>query len=443
MKRFLLLFVLFGFTTPLFAQSIEVNRDVLFDKAAGKFNRTAVFALNTKTGKTLVAWEYQEGNQHVLLGRLLDASGEAKGKIKTLTLANPAAHPSIVYNERDDEFLIAYDNNPNLVFGHSDVFVQRLTGKAKRIGSPVAITTDSVSSTLTNFLPNVVFDAKNSRYVATWIREISDQLRPGTDGLVALVLTRKAQISGNVVILQPTTVEQTSTQVSLLIPVGLDAGFHPVTGKLMVGFVQKLTGTEQKLANYFFGAVNPDLSGVSASSFKVVNSNPVDTTGTFLWGLKSVFQDTGKGFVVFVDDNRIRLRRTDEQGKITGSTKSAFQKPKNNTKLFFPDIVLTEGADGLRALLIAAEAPFSDQGQTIVWAQVLNESGKRVGKPVQLDKTGSTDAAQELALSVLPHATDSGIYPFIAVYKLAGFTPPGQTPDASGLILLNLQVSIP
>ncbi len=443
MKRFLFLIVSLGFSAALFAQSIEVSRDVLSTKETNKFNRTASFAFNTRTGKTLVVWEKQDRSSHTIVGQLLDLSGKPVGKIKTLVASTFVAHPSVAYNEADDEYLVVFDDDPDLVFGHSDIFAQRVSPKLKKIGSPIPITTDSVSTTLTNFLPRVVYDAKHSGYVVIWIREITINVGPGTDGLVALVLNRKGQIAGNVVILQPTTVEQTSTQVSLLIPIGLDAVFHPVTGKLMVGFVQKLTDTEQKLANYFYGGVEPDLSGVSANSFSVVNSGPVDTTGSFLWGLKSVFDPTGKGFVVFVDDNKIRLRKTNEMGKVSGGAKSAFKKPKSNTKLFFPDVILTEGSDGLRALLIAAEAPFSDQGQTIVWAQVLDQNGKKVGAPVQLDKTGSSDAAQELVISVLPHPTDSTVYPFLAIYKLAGFKPPGQTPDASGLILLNLQVTIP
>ncbi len=443
MKRFLFLIALLGFAVALFAQSVDVNRDVLSKQETNKFNRGPSFAFNTRSGKTLVVWEKEEIGSHTVVGQLLDLTGKPVGKVKTLVASTFVAHPSVAYNEADDEYLVVFDDNPDLVFGKSDIFAQRVSTKLKKIGSPIPITTDSVSTTMTNYLPRVVYDAKHSRFVAIWIREITINVGPGTDGLVALVLNRKGQIAGNVVILRATTVEQTSTQFSLLFPIGLDAVFHPATGKLMVGFVQKIAGTDQKLANYFFGAVEPDLSGVSASTFSVVNSGPVDTTGSFLWGLKSAFNSAGTGFVVFVDDNKIRLRKTNDQGKVSGSAKSAFKKPKSNTKLFFPAVILTEGADGVRALLIAAEAPFSDQGQTIVWAQVMDENGKKLGKPLQLDKTGSSDAAQELVISVLPHPTDSTVYPFLAIYKIAGFKPPGQTPDSSGLILLNLEVTIP
>jgi hypothetical protein len=260
---------------------------------------------------------------------------------------------------------------------------------------------------------------------------------------VGLVLSATGKPAGSVVLLRRTIIEQTSGSIRVLEPIPLSAVFNPVSNKIFLGIVQLVEGSSGGAANYYFSAVNSKLNGAASAVFRKLNATPVNTSEDFVWGLKLAVQSGGSGFAVFVDTSKIRLRNLNAAGGFVGSTKLAFQNPKANTQLFHPDLVFANGAAGERALLVAMENVFSDQGQARLWAQVLAANGLRLGAPVQVDITGSTDSSSQTVLGILPHSNDSSTYPFLAVYTLFGFVPPGQTFVSSGLVLLKTNVTFP
>ena len=154
-------------------------------------------------------------------------------------------------------------------------------------------------------------------------------------------------------------------------------------------------------------------------------------------------QSSGSGYLVFVDSGRIRLRNINPDGRFVGKIRSAFQKPKAGTKLLFPALILTNGVLGERAVLIAVQDRFSETGQATLWAQSLDEKGTKIGRPVQIDITGTSETASEVAVNLLPHAADASVYPFLACYKLSKFAPPGQNFIGAGLVSLRLSVTFP
>ena len=437
----LLLFALIA-SIALADASFQVTSSTVTKKVNGRFNSTPAMALNTKTGNTLVIWERRQGSAHSILAKLLNDQGKRASAVFTLVNSQNISHPALAYNPDRNEFLLTFDNNPDLTLDQTNIFALRLNAKGKAIGTASILTTDSVSSTMANFLPLVVYNHKTSRYVAAWIREVTPQIGPGTDGLVAAQIDPvTVKTVGDPVLLRLTTVEQLGSSISLLIPIPLDVEVQPTTGKVMVGFIQKISGTNGENANYFAGGVAPDLSNGNNFPFTQVNGSPVNVTNSFVWSIRFAFASNGRGLVVFVDSTKLRLRKISGGGSITGPARSAFKRPKQNTRFFFPNIVFTTGSHGTRAFLIAVQNPFDEGGETTIWSQVLDGSGQRLGRPVKIQETNTTTAVHETAISVLPHPEDSETYPILVCFNLSGFHTPGQTLDGSGIILLNIKIN--
>jgi hypothetical protein len=399
-------------------------------------------ALNSKTGNTLVVWERRVGQGHSILAKLLNDQGKRASAVFTLVNNQNISHPSVAYNPDRDECLLTFDNNANLLLEQTNIFALRLNAKGRAIGTASVLTTDSVSSTMANFLPLVTYNHKTSRYVVVWIREVTANVGPGTDGLVAAQIDAETvKPLADPVVMRLTTVEQSGSTISLLIPIPLDLKVQPTSGKIMVGFIQKITGTNGESANYFFGGVASDLSNSKDFPFTQVNSSPVNVTDNFVWSIRFDFGSNGRGLLVFVDSTKIRLRKISGGGTVTGPIRSAFKKPKSSTKFFFPNIVITKGSHGTRAFLIAVQDAFDEGGEATIWSQVLDGAGLRLGPPVKIVETNTKTAVHETAISVLPHPDDSETYPILVCFNLSEFHTPGQTLDGSGLVLLNIKVN--
>lgn len=421
------------------AQHVQVKKTPFIAKSGTIFNVNTSVALNTKTGQTLIVWERVNGDSHTILGRLMDAQGKPVGAEFVLVPYTKASHPSVAYNSTKNEFLLAYDDNPNFALVVTSIYIQRLTQAGKLNGSLLRVTADSLSSTLVNYLPKVVFNPKTNSYVLLWIREIRNATQEGpNNGLVAVPITAGAALGGSIVVVRPTIIDSGR----VLEPILLDATFHPTTGKLILGYVQHISGTGLTQVNYSLGNVNANLAGISNGNFTKINANPVNVSG-FVWGLKFAFQSTGVGFVVFVDNGNTKRRTIDATGKLTGSSVAAFHSPKANTKLFYPTVVLTNGAAGVRGLLLAVQDPLSTSGLATVWVQAVDGNGLPLGAALKVDTTSATETAFGSQLVALPQAVTSTSYHFADFYALTQFTSPGQTYQASGINLLAITLTFP
>jgi hypothetical protein len=439
MKRFLMLLVVLVFCAVAEAQPVQAQKSTFIAKESSTFHANQIVATNTRTGVTLIVWERVSSSGRLILGRLLNAKGIPASPRFTIVDLTRASHPSVAYNPTRNEFLLAFDDNPSLQLGRSDINVMRLNAQGRPIsGTTIRATTDSISSTMANFSPKLVFNPRTNSYVLLWLREIinSDQADDGNNGLVGVQLTGGGTLNGSAVLLQKTIIEENR----LLGPIAQDTTFHPSNNKLLISSVQIKPESSGRNANYFLGTINADLSGVSTSSFAQVNSAAVDLSGGFAWGSKIAFPTNTIGLLFFVDTSNIRKRKIDAAGKLTGAVITALRPPKNNTRLFYPSVAFNTVNSLRRGILLAVEGPFSEAGAATLWAQTLDGNGAPIGAPVKVDTTGATDTAITSTLLGLPAVPNMTGFRFSGFYTLAEFTTPGQSFTNSGLVKLNLTI---
>ena len=438
MKRFMMLLAVLILSTVAEAQSIQTQKSTFIAKEPNTFHANQIVATNTRTGVTLVVWEKVTSTGRQILGRLINAKGIPASPRFTIVSTANAAHPAVIYNPTRNEFLLAYDDNPQIQLIRSDVYVLRLNAQGRPSGTAAKVSTDSVSSTMGNFSARFVFNAQNSTYVLLWIREIvnSGQADDGTNGLVGALLTGGGSLNGSAVLIQRTVIESNR----LWGPIAQDAVFHPGNNKLLISFVQVQSGTQGARANYSLGTLNADLTGIATSNFAQVNSTAIDITGAFAWGSRIAFTTNTAGNLFFVDTANIRRRKIDAAGKLSGAVITAFRPPKNNTKLFYPSVAFNTVNTVRRGILLAIENPFSETGAATLWAQTLDANGAALGAPIRVDTTSATDTAITTQLITLPAVANMPGYRFSALYTIAQFTSPGQSFQTSGLVKLNLTI---
>ena len=437
MKRFMMLLAVLIFSTAAEAQSIQTQKSTFIAKEVDTFHANQVVATNTRTGVTLVVWEHVTRNGRQILGRLINAKGIPASPRFTIVSTGNAAHPAVIYNPTRNEFLLAYDDNPQIQLTRSDVYVLRLNAQGRPSGTAAKVSTDSVSSTMGNFNAKLALNPQNSTYVVLWLREIvnSGQADDGTNGLVGALLTGGGSLNGSAVLIQRTVIESNR----LWGPNAQDAIFHPGNNKLLISYIQVQSGTQGVGANYTLGTLNADLTGIAASNFAQVNNSAVDLTGGTS-GSRIAFTTNSAGMLFFVDTANIRRRKIDAAGKLSGSVITAFRPPKNNTRLFYPSVAFNTVNSVRRGILLAVENPFSSTGAAILWAQTLDGNGAALGAPVRIDTTSATDTAFTTQLISLPAVANMTGFRFSALYTIVQFTSPGQTYQNSGLVKLNLTI---
>ncbi len=439
MKRyFVLLAILLISAAAANAQPIQVQKSTYIAKEDNTFHANHVVATNTKTGMTLVIYERVTASSRQISGRILNNRGAAAQESFTIISDPNAAHPAIVYNPTANEFLLAYDDNPQVQLKHSDIYVMRLNAQGRPASGATKITADSVSTAMANFSTKVAFNSRNNSYVVLWLREVINQGQAddGTNGLVGALVASNGTLNGSPLLLQKTVIESSR----LWEPIPQDVQFHPGNGKLLVVYVQIRTGTSGSQADYALGTLDPSLSGVTSSNFAQVNPSPVILSNNFAWGARIAFTTNAAGLLYFVDSNNIERRKIDAAGNLTGSPLTAFRPPKNNSKLLFPSVAFTTVNNLRRGILLAVENPFSETGAANMWAQPLDATGAPLGGPVKVDTTASNDTALNTQVVALPAAKNLNGFRFSQFYILAQFTAPGQTFQSSGIVKLNLTI---
>jgi len=421
------------------AQKVQSVKSTFIPKSGTIFNLNSNLALNTKSGQTLVVWERVNGSDHSIWGRTLNAQGKPPVGEFLLVSGPNASHPMVTYNPVKNVFVLTYDDNPNFNLIQSNIYLQPLNALGKIAGPVLKVTTDSVSSTLVNYLPRIVFAPKTSNYVLLWIREIMNPTQAqGSNGLVGVVVTPAVTLGGSIVVIRPTIPENPN----LLEPIPLDATIQPVTGRLIIGYVQSVPGSNLTEFNYFYGNVDPKLGGITDANFSRINTSALNNAG-FVWGMKLAFQSTGTGLVVYADTANVKRRKIDATGKLASPAATIFHPPKNNKQLLYPGLVFTNGAVGVRGLLLAIQDALSASGLATVWAQPLDQNGLPLGPPIKVDSLDSANTAFGTQLVALPQPPAATTYRFADIYTLTQFTSPGQTFQTSGLNLLNFSVTFP
>jgi hypothetical protein len=438
MKRFILLLAVLISYTAAEAQSVQAQKTTFIAKEASTFHANEIVSTNTRTGVSLVVWERVTSTGRQILGRLINPKGIPGSPRFTIVSTTNAAHPAVIYNPTRNEFLLAYDDNPNIQLTRSDIYVLRLNAQGRPLGAAAKVSIDSVSSEMANFNPKLVFNPQNSTYVLLWLREIVNQGQAddGTNGLVGGLLTGGGSPNGPGVLIQRTVIESNR----LWGPIAQDAVFHPGNNKLLISYVQVQSGTQGTRANYSLGTINADLTGIGASNFAQINSTAVELSASFAWGSRIAFTTNSAGMLYFVDTANIRRRKIDAAGKLSGAVITAFKPPKNNTKLFYPSVAFNTVNSVRRGILLAVENPFSETGAAVLWAQPLDANGAALGAPVRVDTTAANDTAIVTQLISLPVVANMPGFRFSAIYTLAQFTTPGQSFQTSGLVKLNLTI---
>ena len=423
------------------AQSIKAQKSTFIPNETNVLNTQLAAALNTKTGQTLVVWQRLTTTESVIQGRLVNAQGAPVGGVFPLSTAVGAAHPSAAYNPVRNEFMVAYDDNTNVSLRKSSVILRRLNAQGKPVAAEAKISTDTVSVDMANFFAKITFNPNTNAYTVVWLREISEsaQADDGTDGMVGALVTSAGALGGPVALIQKTTIEGNR----LWQPITLDLGYDPANGKLIVVFVQVISGTNASQANYSLATLDPALNGISASNIVKINNAPLQLTSGFVWGADlALFRDR-PGFVFYTDSGNVKRRKIDLQGKLSGPGMVAFKPPKNNTKLVYPSVAFETNAKGTRGILIATQDAFRETGEASIWAQQLDLNCLPVGAPVRVDLTSVTNTALSSLLTPLPIKLTDSLFRFAAYYTLAEFKPPGQTFQNSGFVKLNINLTIP
>lgn len=423
------------------AQSIKTSKSTFIANETSVFSANQVAALNTKTGQTLVVWQKLTSTESVVLGRLVNSQGAAVGSPFALSTTAGVAHPSVAYNPVRNEFMVAYDNNPNVTLAVTSIILRRLNAQGRPAGEETKISTDAISAAMANFYPKIVFNPKTNAYTVVWLREIanSGQSDDGTDGMVGALVTSTGTLSGPVVLIQKTVIESSR----LWGPVTMDLGYHPANGKLIIAFVQVLSGTNASQANYYLATLDPAFNGITASNIAKINNAPVQLTTGFTWGARLALFSSTPGFVFYADSANIKRRKIDLVGKLTGAPVVAFKAPKNNTRMAYPSVAFETNAKGTRGILIATQDAFRDTGEASLWAQILDANAIPIGAPVRLDLTSTTTTALSGIVTRLPVKATDTLFRFASFYALVQFTAPGQTYQNSGIVKLNVNVTVP
>jgi hypothetical protein len=101
----------------------------------------------------------------------------------------------------------------------------------------------------------------------------------------------------------------------------------------------------------------------------------------------------------YAENDGLKFRQVDSQGKASGTARAAFQSPKANAILTSPAVAFSTNANGTSGLLVASELNNSGSKS---WAQVLAPTAKPIGAPIQIDEAGANETIRFAILFALP-----------------------------------------
>lgn len=419
--------------TGVFAAVPVVERFTLSPREPGKFHRFPRAALNTRSKQTLVVFEKHPGNHpaHSTWARLLSPVGKPLGPVFPIVAGPNSYAPFVTYNPQRNEFLMVYANE--LASAQPfQLFAQRLNFRGRPTGPAIRISAESdISTDVNNESPDVLWNPRTGNYTILWQRyRFSISTSTVAEGLYGTILDPMLKTVRNATLIQLSP----RTGNFLRQAIVRDAAFHPVTGRLMVAYVQAAPDylTSQR-SFYYLADLDPSFVGIQAVSFIKVKPASIKSAND----IQLAFQPEGNGFVVYGDAANVRLRRIDPAGKLKGSAIAAFRAPLSNVRLSALTLESANGARGLKHVLLGIRDPFNTLGQRGLWAQIIAADGVPSGSPVLVDTL--QDYAANTILSVLSGPPNSTNYRFVAVYEQGlEETNAGLTNAGLDLILLRL-----
>ncbi len=395
---------------------------------------------NTKTKQILVVWEKHPGNHpgHSLWGRLLNPSGKPSGSEFVIVDGPNTYGPSLTYNVQQNEYLLVYANEfPNHSFS---LFAQRLNARGIRAGTPVRISPENEAGIgVNNDRPLVTWNARTGNYNIFWQKDFnSNSTATVMEGLYGAVLSKTLSVIKN----QTLIVKAKPDGQFTIHPFAADAAFHPVTGRLLLGYFEYAPGFGTSMGPpaviYFVASIDPELNAIQPSNFVKIKQGTSISNGDLRFG----FFPDGSGLVVFSDSTSLKLRKIDMTGKLTGPLKPAFRPPLNNSKLSFISVAQSNGVAGFKSLILGVKDPENIAGQRGLWTQLLDSAGIPSGSPELIETL--SDFVGESTLAARSNLPTTRNYRFVAVYQQGRQTNvPPTASESTGLILLNLNFTFP
>ena len=246
-------------------------------------------------------------------------------------------------------------------------------------------------------------------------------------GLVGALLDRKGNVKGPVLMIRKAD--------QFNVPSLLDLTYQSDKNLLAVIFEP----TNEPDGNYLLLTIDPLLKKVKGKAQKV-NTQLVTRNGQVRACLAGL--ENGSVMVFFGDNDNVKRRRIDANGKLSGKNLPALNSPLKNTLLTEPRVVFAKSTNGVTGLLVVTQ----DGGQgeiDKVWAQVLRPDGSPLGAPVQVNET-SADANTQFGtlLGAVPSSSASEITRFVWVGAVVEVKSVALQEYEGGMIQLKLDVRL-
>jgi hypothetical protein len=373
------------------SQQLQVTKKSLFTKKTGQLHS---LANNTQTGEQLFVWPKRSVFSLVnpepaqILGRIYNSKGTPV--TNTLVLAQskdkPVNKASVAYNPKLNEYLLIYDNSVDYP---CHLFSLRLDSKGKPIGSSNKITNDPEIQDHCNNAPQVLYNPKTEAYTVFWEVHIFAGCSIGRCTYQAgISLTEKGIPKGHSIPIatgfnSPSEVDWYCGYWNYLSSINKFIGMCSGGGLGFDGVIQGI---------YFLGTLDPELRNITQSNFAKVNTTPIQVTSPCQCDSSNQLSLTSEqsAALYFADSSGIvRGLTINLNGKVTGSPFTAFNAPKTTTKFYLLNASFTNTPKGPRGILIGTERqneaePGRVDGPSFVWAQIVDEAGRPLGKPVQI-----------------------------------------------------------
>lgn len=392
------------------------------------FTGHRTFALNTRTGETLVVWNQALQEQpSAVFARIINAKGIPI--TKNIHLAGRGGTSTVAYNPITDEYLLAYDEAKG-------VSILRLNPKGRPIGKPVQVSTNRVGSDL-NFAPAVLFNPKTNGYVLFWLVHL-DQGIDRTGFQVGVLLNTDGKPTGS-----PREIASFRVEPGKFYGILAFVShwvYLPSAGKLL-GIYREFDrdGPPFKI-NDWLAVVDPELKTMNKY---MIHENSIVTESrlaydNYAMDLALVSDDSA--VVFFLDaDGKVKGRSIGSNGKFDGESFPAFQDPLTNTSLFGLHAAFTQTSFGPYGILLGTKR---DSSSVTLWAQLLRKKGKPSGVPLELFAVSDNSQYVLGNVVALPSSSGDTVFRFTALETTLFIAPVYARDNRSSLyqLLLNLKL---
>ncbi len=442
MKTKIFLLALFSLLTGTFlsAQVQLDKKSTIFPGGTNSKMWAPGFAVNTRTGDTLIMWSPYLGDNSIR-GLIVNKKGK-NGKPFTFPPVVRNSGP-FVYNPNTNEFLIAFTDRLPGTF-ESRPFVLRLNSDGHPVGKPIDIISHHPNLTDAPGPATIKFNPITGGYILVsydhGIPEVIDD-----SFFYCAHLNEKGQLTA--------PLQQITRENHIFFT---DIEYLPSAKKLL--FVSMIFWDSIDPSNHY-----RDYALATVRSSKLKNFKKADFTniGRVFYpdpggehanhrltgfGAALAFASVDSAFTYFTDNQNIKGQKIDADGKLSGTSFKAFNPPIKDNQLLWPSAAFSETSAGVRGILIAIEHD-NTGGAASIWAQVLNKKGKPSGSPVKLYTTADTEEITVGRVVIIPSPVKPGdpVAPFVLyalVQRHEDFNP-SRDYAGVGSYILKLKISLP